>query len=336
MPQQWVNFDEIKQRVSLEMVINRYGWKLRRTGPAALRGRCPLPTHRSQESSESFTATLDKGTGGAWSCHSQSCAAERGGKKGGNALDLVAAVEACSIRDAAMKLSDWFPAQPVTQEKKPPPDPEPQQIEDRSHGEPDGNEGINKPLKFQLKSIDAAHPYLQSRGVTPDLAQRFGVGCFSGRGSMSGRIIFPIHNEKGELVAYAGRSIDDSEPRYKFPVGFHKSRELYNLHRTIEEGNKRRRIVIVEGFFDCLKVSNAGFSCVALMGSSISEAQAQLIIRRFKAAYVLLDGDEAGQQGTGECLMRLGRRMFVYAPVLPEGKQPDMLSTEQIGEMLKV
>ena len=65
---------------------------------------------------------------------------------------------------------------------------------------------------------------------------------------MQYRIVFEIRNEKGELVAYAGRVIDDSEPRYKFPRGFHKSLELYNLHRIIAEfgeSTKRRRVVIL-------------------------------------------------------------------------------------------
>ena len=52
---------------------------------------------------------------------------------------------------------------------------------------------------------------------------------------MSGRVVIPIHNERGELVAYAGRSIDGSEPKYKLPAGFHKSLELFNLHRAIGE-----------------------------------------------------------------------------------------------------
>ncbi len=62
---------------------------------------------------------------------------------------------------------------------------------------------------------------------------------------------FPIHNEKGELFAYAGRSIDESEPKYKFPAGFHKSLELYNLHRAIGESNSRRRVVVVDGSVRC-------------------------------------------------------------------------------------
>jgi DNA primase len=93
---------------------------------------------------------------------------------------------------------------------------------------------------------------------------------------MHGRIVIPIHNEQGELVAYAGRAIDGSEPRYKLPAGFHKSHELFNLHRAIGESGGQSQVVVVEGFFDCMKVSAAGLACVALMGSSLSAQQEAL------------------------------------------------------------
>src|SRR6202020_544957 len=141
---------------------------------------------------------------------------------------------------------------------------------------------VNKPLNFQLRSIEHTHPYLAARGITKETAEQFGVGFFSGKGSMSGRIVFPIHNEQGELVAYAGRAIDDSEPRYKLPAGFHKSVELFNLHRAIGESGTTGHVVVVEGFFDGMKVSQAGLPCVGLMGSSLSEAQEVLLARHFK------------------------------------------------------
>ena len=50
---------------------------------------------------------------------------------------------------------------------------------------------------------------------------------------MSGRVVIPIHDDSGQLVAYAGRAVDGSEPRYKLPAGFHKGQVLYNLHRVI-------------------------------------------------------------------------------------------------------
>jgi DNA primase len=189
---------------------------------------------------------------------------------------------------------------------------------------------------YGLQGITAAHRYLEGRGVSEETARMFGIGYFAGRGMMSGRIVFEIYNEKGELVAYAGRSIDESEPPYKFPPGFHKSLELYNLHRAIGEGNSDRRVVVVEGFFDCLKVRAAGFPCVALMGSSMSDAQADLLVRHFKAACILLDGDEAGRNATDECLVKLGRRwLWVKAVLLDHGKQADMLQAEEIRGLLK-
>jgi DNA primase len=246
-------------------------------------------------------------------------------------------MERCTIRDAAVKLAEWFGVSPSA-------GPESNSTNGKTTEESralvskekqDGDEVQNKALTFSLQGIECKHPYLEGRGVGEDLARTFGIGYFGGRGSMQGRIVFPIRNEKGELVAYAGRSIDESEPRYKFPAGFHKSLELYNLHRAIGESNDRRRVVVVEGFFDCLKVSATGFPCVALMGSSMSKAQEELIVRHFKVVCVLLDDDEAGREGSMDCLTRLGRRMWTWAPTLPAGKQPDALSTREIQALLK-
>ena len=103
----WVSFDEIKKTVTLQMAIEHYGIPLRRVNANTLRGKCPLPTHGSEKSKESFTATLTKGVGGAWACQSQSCIKARG-RVGGNVLDFVAAMEQCSVRDAAIKLQIWF------------------------------------------------------------------------------------------------------------------------------------------------------------------------------------------------------------------------------------
>src|ERR1019366_10059114 len=103
----WVSFDEIKKTVTLQMAIAHYGIPLRRVNANTLRGKCPLPAHGSEKSNESFTATLNKGVGGAWACQSQSCIKTRG-RVGGNVLDFVAAMEQCSVRDAAIKLQLWF------------------------------------------------------------------------------------------------------------------------------------------------------------------------------------------------------------------------------------
>jgi DNA primase len=332
----WVSFDEIKRLVPLKAVLDHYGVPLRKVGPNTLRGKCPLPTHTSQGKDESFTATLDKGIGGAWACQSQSCIKARG-RVGGNVLDFVAAKENCSVRDAAIKLQSIFlvPAAgpPDTSTRR---EPAPQRISSAPEAEEKlvsgkndggGESEPNKPLTFTLQKIDYAHPYLAERGITEETARNFGVGFFPGKGSMSGRVVIPIHNGKGELVAYAGRSIDGTEPRYKFPVGFHKSLELFNLDRVRDQTS----VVVVEGFFDCMKVSQAGYPCVALMGCSMSRAQGKLLAEHFGQVVLMLDGDEAGRGAAEESSDRLQRVVFqVKTVVLDDGVQPDQLSPEEI------
>jgi DNA primase len=336
----WVSFNEIKQVVTLQMAIEHYGIQLRHVNATTLRGKCPLPSHGSEKSKESFTATLTKGIGGAWACQSQSCIKARG-RVGGNVLDFVAVMERCSVRDAAIKLQMWFLVPAAgngsgTVGKEPSAksfagkEPKPELVsKNETYGE--GESDSNKPLAFNLQNIDHAHPYLKERGVSEETAQRFGVGFFPGKGSMHGRIVIPIHNPKGELVAYAGRSIDGSEPRYKFPAGFHKSLELYNVHRVREEVS----VVLVEGFFDCMKVTQAGFPCVALMGSTMSDAQEEIIREHFAHVVVMLDGDEAGKGASEGIAERLCRIIFqVNVVTLLDGAQPDQLSDDELHRLV--
>ncbi len=336
----WVSFEEIKKTVPLAKAIEHYGIPLRRANAHSLRGKCPLPMHGSEKSKESFTATLNKGVGGAWACQSHSCAKARG-RVGGNVLDFVAAMERCSVRDAAIKLQTWFlvPAagnDPAPVGKEPHAEisagkePETQRVPENRNGA--GETESNKPLSFSLQNIDHSHPYLTERGVTEETAKPFGVGFFPGKGSMHDRIVIPVHNREGELVAYAGRSIDGSEPRYKFPAGFHKSLELFNLHRVKGEVS----VVLVEGFFDCMKVTQAGFPCVALMGSTMSKRQEDLL-REFAHVVVMLDGDEAGRGAAIEIADRLQRVVFqVQVVELVNDVQPDQLSEEHLQRLLEV
>ena len=332
-PKRWVDFKLIKQLAPLEAVLAHYGVKLKRYGNT-LRGRCPLPTHSSKESSVSFM-TANKGVG-VWSCHSDSCVAARDGRKGGNALDFVAIMERCSIREAAQKLQDWFAVHPEPPGQKPAA-PAPAKAElvskEKERARAGESEQANKPLAFRLKGVDACHPYLMERGVSRETAEHFGVGFFPGKGSMAGRLVIPIENEAGELVAYAGRSMDNTEPKYKFPAGFRKSLVLWNLNRA--RGTAGTCVVVVEGFFDCMKVHQAGFPCcVALMGSSLTTEQEELVVGLFSQVVLMLDGDEAGEKGSADAAGRLVHRVFVRVVDLAEGKQPDELSSADIQKLL--
>jgi DNA primase len=336
----WVSFDEIKKTVTLQMAIEHYGIPLRRVNTNTLRGKCPLPSHGSETSRESFTATLTKGVGGAWACQSQSCIKSRG-RVGGNVLDFVAAMERCSVRDAAIKLQLWFlvpaagnGAGPIGKEPRANifagKEPE-HELVSKKESDGEGESDSNKPLTFNLQNIDHSHSYLNERGLSVETAKKFGIGFFPGKGSMHDRIVIPVHNSQGELVAYAGRTIDGSEPRYKVPSGFHKSLELFNVHRVRDELS----VVLVEGFFDCMKVMQAGFPCVALMGSTMSNAQAELIREYFAHVIVMLDGDDAGRGASEGIADRLRRVVFqVNMVTLDDGVQPDQLSESALRQLM--
>ena len=349
----WVDFKAVKQAVSMEQALQHYGIALRRVNPATLRGRCPLPSHGSKESHQSFSVNTAKNV---WSCQSSSCVAARGGTKGGNILDFTAAMESCTVRDAALKLASWFgissgaPPAPGSADPRTPQEPPPaaaggQEPHETQLASKENEGGLrNKPLGFTLHGIDPAHPYLAGRGVDAETAKIYGVGYFPGRGSMAGRVAIPIHDENGELVGYAGRAIDKSEPKYKFPAGFHKSSVLYNLHRVTDRmdlmglygvvGLGLPVVVVVEGFFDCIRVDRPEYPCVALMGSSLSPMQEELLIQHFAGVVLMLDGDEAGEKGMHDALVRLSRKLWVKTITLPPGQQPDMLSDEMITALL--
>ena len=313
MQDNWVDFKAVKAAVSLPAVLARYQVNWLREKSDELSGRCPI--HKG-EGANSFHVNLAKGAFNCFSC-----------KAHGNVLDFVAAMEKCSVRDAALKLKEWFAISDA-------PTGVPTRAQPADVGRGVGEKGAasNKLLTFQLKSVDPAHAYLSARGISRETAESFGVGFFGGKGSMSGRVVIPIHNEDGGLVAYAGRAIDGSEPKYKLPVGFHKSLELFNLHRAWGQTpeNDWTTVVLVEGFFDCMKVSQAGFPCVALMGCSMSLQQHELLARRYRRVMLMLDGDEAGQAAKQEIANRLLYSHWIRAVSLAQGIQPDHLSTEEL------
>src|SRR5207244_8532089 len=90
----------------------------------------------------------------------------------------------------------------------------------------------NKPLGFTLKDVNPAHPMIQERGISVETARLFGVGFFPGKGSMSGRVVFPLY-ESGNLVGYAGRTTlpaTDTNPKWLLGKGLRKT-FLYALER---------------------------------------------------------------------------------------------------------
>jgi DNA primase len=202
--------------------------------------------------------------------------------------------------------------------------------------EQEGNK-VNTPLTFVLKGLDPLHPYLKERGLSKETIADFGLG-FCMKGMFKDTVAIPIHNQKGEIVAYAGRWPGDppeGEGKYKLPPNFHKSFELFNFHRALPFVEEKGEIITVEGFFSVIKLCQAGVrNVVALMGSSLSKEQEDLLVEKGRRIILLLDNDEAGRKGVEEMLTRLSRRAFVRVIDLPEGiRQPDEIKE---GELISL
>ena len=317
MPAPQADFKSLKQRIPIDHVLARYGVKLRPAGPHTLCGACPLPTHTSRKSRQSFSVNLSLQV---WSCHSASCVAARDGRIGGHVIDLVAILEGCSLREAGLRLQDWFsagasyaaPLRPALAS---------------SAAQP------NRPLGFALQRIDTGHAYLAHRGILPATARLFGVGMYQGAGFLAGRCVIPIRDEHSRLVAYAGRAVNGEEPKYRFPAGFRKSQVLFNFDRAMQTGD--RNVIVVEGFFDALKVHQAGHpAVVALMGASFSQRQSELLLSHFDRVTLMLDGDETGRSAAEVIAQLLKPKVSVNKVVLPNCVQPDQLSSAEINALV--
>ncbi|HEY6345025.1 MAG TPA: toprim domain-containing protein [Bryobacteraceae bacterium] len=313
MPAPQADFKSLKQRIPIDHVLAHYGVKLRSVGAHTLYGRCPLPTHTSRKSRASFSVNLSLQV---WSCHSATCIAARDSRIGGHVIDLVAIMERCSLREAGLRLQDWFSVRTSH--------PTPMRVLAMapSAAEP------NRPLGFVLQRIDPRHPYLTQRGISQATAQMFGVGVYHGNGFLAGRCVIPIRDEKRQLVAYAGRAVNGEEPKYRFPAGFRKSQVLFNLDRAMQTGG--RNVIVVEGFFDALKVHQAGHPVVALMGASFSQRQSDLLLSHFASITLMLDGDEPGRRAAELIAQLLTPRVPVNKVELPDHIQPDQLSSAEI------
>ncbi len=144
------------------------------------------------------------------------------------------------------------------------------------------------------------------------------------------RLMFPIHDLRGRVVAFGGRLLGDGEPKYlNSPESaiFHKGRMLYHLHAAKHAIRKEERALVVEGYFDVLQLAAAGIdNVVAPLGTALTPDQASLL-RRFTTQVTLLyDSDAAGLRATfraGDELLRQGVRVRVAT--MPPDEDPDTM-----------
>jgi DNA primase len=149
------------------------------------------------------------------------------------------------------------------------------------------------------------------------------------------RLMIPICRESGPVIAFGGRAVDpEQQPKYlnspETPI-YSKSRTLYGLNLAKEAIRKGKFAVLVEGYFDCAQVYQAGLqSVVASCGTALTPQQARLL-RRFTSKVVLsFDPDAAGQGAAARsCEMLVSEGFDVNVATLPIGKDPDAFIREQ-------
>ncbi|HHX93754.1 MAG TPA: DNA primase [Tenericutes bacterium] len=144
------------------------------------------------------------------------------------------------------------------------------------------------------------------------------------------RIIFPIWNEHGEVIAFSGRKFkgDDELPKYintKETKVFKKGTVLYNFHRAKDEIRRKNEVIIMEGFFDVIRAYSLGFkNVIATMGTSLTKEQLVAIKRITNNVILCFDGDEAGQKSMMDFSCDLEKIEFTVCIVpLKDGLDPD-------------
>ncbi|GAA0408157.1 DNA primase [Pseudomonas extremaustralis] len=213
----------------------------------------------------------------------------------------------------------------------------------------------------------AAVDYLKGRGLTGEIARDFGLG-FAPPGwdnlykhlssdtlqqkamidagllvenaetgkrydRFRDRVMFPIRDSRGRIIAFGGRVLGDDKPKYlnspETPV-FHKGQELYGLFEARKNNRNLDEIIVVEGYMDVIALAQQGLrNAVATLGTATSEEHLKRLFRVVPSVLFCFDGDQAGRnaawralEATLPCLQDGRRARFLF---LPEGEDPDTL-----------
>lgn len=193
-------------------------------------------------------------------------------------------------------------------------------------------------IGFAPDSWDGLLNYLRKKGVSPEIAGACGLlvkkdaGGFYDR--FRGRVMFPIRDLRGEIIAFGGRIIGPGEPKYinspESPV-FEKRKVLYNLDQS-KALIQQKGAVVVEGYMDVLSLANAGFKgAVATLGTALGEDHIRLLKRFTGDITLVFDGDSAGRKAMFRALDPfLSTGVSPKVAVLPPGMDPDDLARKDI------
>lgn len=226
-------------------------------------------------------------------------------------------------------------------------------------------EAASRFYQERLREHAPARDYLKSRGLSGEIARDYGIGFAppgwdnlvrrlgadpeklallqrAGLVSRGGsghydkfrdRIMFPIHDRRGRVIAFGGRALGDEGPKYlNSPETelFHKGRELYGLHLARRSSARPDRLIVVEGYMDVVALAQFGFTgTVATLGTAVTGDQVEQLFRAADELLFCFDGDRAGRQAAWRAVestlprLREGRQArFLF---LPEGEDPDSM-----------
>ncbi|HOD18069.1 MAG TPA: DNA primase [Candidatus Cloacimonadota bacterium] len=188
-------------------------------------------------------------------------------------------------------------------------------------------------LGYALNSNSALKNHLLKAGVNPALLKESGLFANFNNNQIDlfkDRLMFPIHNHTGEVVAFGGRILSDEPQSDKYINSpstelYTKGKELYGLFKTKYDIGKADQALVCEGYMDFLRLYEGGITnCAASLGTSLTEDQIYLLGRYTRNIYMLYDGDLAGQKAALRAgLLILSKGFNPRIVVLPEDEDPD-------------
>ncbi|MDR0997062.1 MAG: DNA primase, partial [Zoogloeaceae bacterium] len=221
--------------------------------------------------------------------------------------------------------------------------------------------------KAQLKHSPAAIDYLKKRGLTGETVMRFSLGyapeawealrgAFANyaapelvesglvidgekgrRDRFHGRVIFPIFNQKNDVIAFGGRIIGPGEPKYlnspETPL-FEKGKELFGLPQARLALRRENCAIVVEGYMDVVMLHQHGIEhAVATLGTATTPAHVQKLLRQVDRIVFCFDGDNAGRKAAWRALENAMEQLVdgktLAFAFLPEGEDPDSLVQQE-------
>ena len=197
-------------------------------------------------------------------------------------------------------------------------------------------------LGYASESWKSLYEYLSRKNIPRKLAEQAGLILPRSDGTsyydrFRGRLMFPIEDVQGHIVAFGGRILGDGEPKYmnspESPI-YSKGRNLYGLAKAKEDIRITGFAVLVEGYFDFLSLWNAGFrNVVASLGTALTREHVELLRRFTGQVTAVFDPDDAGRKALARSIeLFIAGNLDAKAVVLPDGLDPDAFVQKKGGE----